>query len=237
MASGIYAKNYVRKWYKDFPKSDLFQALDPVFQKNAKWTVEFFAEMMADYMDDPPLSWNGKDTKELVVNIIPRKSIFERKIYEGFCPILRAFFEYLGRDFIEEKWSRELINALRGKDSLLLQNARSVIKSENSPLDEGDDTEDSDVDNIFLRLILSRVLSQQQKDLTPLEIDNIISKLKTNQDWSCNYCHQPIEIGDAFIISPTGVLHFNDNCARTNRFEKNGIHFVRSNSDQDKIKK
>jgi hypothetical protein len=179
MASGTYSKNYVRKWYKEFPKSDLFQALDPVFQKNAKWTVEFFAEMMADYMDDPPLSWNGEDTKELVVHIIPRKSIFERKIYEGFCPILRAFFEYLGRDFIEEKWSRELINALRSKDSLLLQNTKSVIESENSPLDVGDDTEDSDVDNIFLRLILSRVLSQQQKDMTPLDIDNKMKNEKS----------------------------------------------------------
>jgi hypothetical protein len=52
MASRTYAKNYVRKWFKDFPASDIFQTLSTIYQKNAKWTVGFFAEMMADYMDD-----------------------------------------------------------------------------------------------------------------------------------------------------------------------------------------
>jgi hypothetical protein len=128
MASGTYAKNIVRKWYKEFPKSDLFQALNPTFQKNAKWTVEFFAELMADYMEDPPLSWNGDDVEDLVIHVIPRKSIFEKEIYEGFCPILRSFFEYLGREIIEEKWSNELVKSLTGKDQQLLQNSKSIIQ-------------------------------------------------------------------------------------------------------------
>ena len=143
MASGSYAKSYVRKWYKEFPKSDLFQALDPVFQKNAKWTVEFFAEMMADYMDNPPLSWNGKDTAYLVVHLIPSKSIFEKSIYEGFCPILRAFFEYLGRNFIEEKWSKELVKSLTGRDHELLKNARTVV--DNVEEQNSDDEEEEKI--------------------------------------------------------------------------------------------
>ena len=127
MASTTYAKSIVRKWYKEFPNSDLFQALPSVYQKNAKWTVELFAELMAGYMDATPSTWDGEDVYEVVVHIIPRKSIFDKETFEGFCPILRAFFEYLGRKIIEKSWSEELISALKNKDQELLQNAKLVL--------------------------------------------------------------------------------------------------------------
>ena len=122
MASSKYAKTVVRKWYKEFLSSDLFQALLPIYQKNAKWTVEFFTELMADYKDATPSTWDGNDVNALVVDVIPRKSMFEKEIFKGFCPILRAFFEYLGRRIIEKSWSEELINSLKGKDQQLLKN-------------------------------------------------------------------------------------------------------------------
>ena len=127
MASIPYAKSIVRKWYKEFPNSDLFRALPPVYQKNAKWTVELFAELMAGYMDATPNMWDGEDVDEVVVHIIPSKSIFDKETFEGFCPILRAFFEYLGRKIIEKSWSEELIASLKDKDQELLQNAKLVL--------------------------------------------------------------------------------------------------------------
>ena len=127
MASTTYAKSIVRKWYKEFPNSDLFQALPSVYQKNAKWTVELFAELMAGYMDATPSTWDGEDVYEVVVHIIPRKSKFDKETFEGFCPILRAFFEYLGRKIIEKSWSEELISSLKNKDQELLQNAKHVL--------------------------------------------------------------------------------------------------------------
>lgn len=84
MASSTYAKSIVRKWYKEFPNSNLFQKLSPIYKKNAQWIVEFFAELMADYMDATPNTWDGEDVYELVVHIIPRKGIFEKEIFEGF---------------------------------------------------------------------------------------------------------------------------------------------------------
>lgn len=128
MASIAYAKSIVRKWYKEFPNSDLFQVLPSVYQKNAKWTVELFAELMAGYMDATPSTWDGEDVYEVVVHVIPRKSMFDKETFEGFCPILRAFFEYLGRNIIEKSWSEELISSLKNKDQELLQNARHVLE-------------------------------------------------------------------------------------------------------------
>ena len=125
MASPAYAKSIVRKWYKEFPKSHLFKSLPDVYQRNAKWTVEFFAELMADYMDATPSTWDGDEVYELVVNIIPLKSIFDRKMLEGFCPILSAFFEYLGREIIDKVWSEELVSSLKGKDQEFLKNAKN----------------------------------------------------------------------------------------------------------------
>lgn len=127
MASPAYAKSVVRKWYKEFPNSDLFHALPPVYQKNAKWTVELFAELMAGYMDATPSAWDGEDVDEVVVHIIPRKSIFDKETFKGFCPILRAFFEYLGREIIEKSWSEELVSSLKGKDQELLKNAKHIL--------------------------------------------------------------------------------------------------------------
>ncbi|MBD3343421.1 MAG: hypothetical protein GF353_30265 [Candidatus Lokiarchaeota archaeon] len=127
MASPTYAKSVVRKWYKEFPNSDLFKALPPGYQKNAKWTVELFAELMAGYMDATPSNWDGEDVYEVVVQIIPRKSIFDKETFEGFCPILRAFFEYLGCEIIEKSWSEELISSLKDKDQELLKNAKLVL--------------------------------------------------------------------------------------------------------------
>lgn len=93
-----------------------------------KWTVEFFTERMADYMDATPSNWDGNDVHALVVDVISRKSMFEKEIFEGFCPILRAFFEYLGRRIIEKSWSEELINSLKCKDQQLLKNAKFLLK-------------------------------------------------------------------------------------------------------------
>ena len=127
MASITYAKSIVRKWYKEFSNSNLFQKLSPIYQKNAQWTVVFFVELMVDYMDATPNTWDGEDVYELVVHIIPRKVIFEKEIFEGFCPILRAFFEYLGFEIIEKSWSEELVASLEGKDQELLKNTKNVL--------------------------------------------------------------------------------------------------------------
>ncbi|OLS13621.1 MAG: hypothetical protein RBG13Loki_2747 [Promethearchaeota archaeon CR_4] len=127
MASGTYAKTIVRVWYKNVPNSRQFRTLPIEFQKNAKWTVEFFAELMAGYIDDPPSAWNGVDAQELVVRLIPRKSIFDRVTSEGFCPIMVAFFEFLGEGIIEEAYAEELARSLRGKERELLQNAKNVL--------------------------------------------------------------------------------------------------------------
>jgi len=127
MASATYAKGIARAWFKEFQKSGQFHALPAKFQKNAKWTVEFFAELMADYMDDPPSAWNGEDAEELVLRLIPRKSIFDRVTYEGFCPILVAFFEFLGEGIIEKGWAEDLAESLRGKEREMLQNAKNML--------------------------------------------------------------------------------------------------------------
>lgn len=97
------------------------------YQENAKWAIEFFAEMMADYMDDPPLYWNRNDVYDLVIHLIPDKSILSKDIFKGFCSILCSFFEFLGGEIIEEDFSKELVDLLKGKDHELMRNAKFTI--------------------------------------------------------------------------------------------------------------
>ncbi|HME52286.1 MAG TPA: hypothetical protein VKM55_08715 [Candidatus Lokiarchaeia archaeon] len=128
MASPEYAKTIVRKWFKEFAKSALFKELPARYQQDAKQIILLFAECMAGYFEDPPLSWNGDDAFDCVVHLIPEKMIVEKEYFTALAPVLLAFFEFLGIDTIEKTWSLELIKAIRGKDKEILKNAKCTLE-------------------------------------------------------------------------------------------------------------
>src|SRR5271157_6374688 len=101
MASAEYAKTIVRKWFKEFAKSALFQELPVQYQQDARQIILLFAECMADFFEDPPLSWNGDDVFDCVVHLIPEKMIAEKQYFTALVPVLVAFFEFLDIDTIE----------------------------------------------------------------------------------------------------------------------------------------
>lgn len=53
--------------------------------------------------------------------------MFEKETFEGFFPIVRTLFGFLGFEIIEKSWSEELVTSLKGKDQELLKNAKNVL--------------------------------------------------------------------------------------------------------------
>jgi hypothetical protein len=125
MASGNYAKSKVKKWFKGgYNTSSQYNKLGKRFNKYALMIIELYADLMAEYMDLPPSSWDGEETYEVLVVIIPRKAMFENGVFEVIIPVMVSFFEYLGENTIEKGWAEELINSIKGKEKELLRNVK-----------------------------------------------------------------------------------------------------------------
>ncbi len=129
MASRTYAKSIVRKWYKDFPSSDLFQARPPAFQRNAKWMVKFFAELMVNYMDDPP-SRGTERTWPRLSSIYPPEKHFRAGDLRGLLPHPADLLRVLGPWHDREGMIRRNCQCIGGKGDRTVKKRekRSLMK-------------------------------------------------------------------------------------------------------------
>jgi len=85
----------IAQWYESFERSAQFTNLSTVEQKEAKSTLEMFAEYAFNYRGDQPLDWTIGTLKEVCLKLFPRKFTAEIESFKEIGAILTQFFGFL----------------------------------------------------------------------------------------------------------------------------------------------
>ena len=166
----------IRKWTRQFLRSEYFQELSEIEKENTEFIIEVFADYMHDYEDELPKKWTVNSIREVCLNWVPRKISAERDLFESFGKVLIVFFKFLEeRKYLKTRVFQDLVIKIQNG---IVENSQKpsnwgIAKSfMMKAMRAGVDLNDKDDMNNFL---MGEQLSSIEK------INNDIGRLESNK--------------------------------------------------------